>query len=60
MDITSLTLDQLEALAYRLVEGLEQTKSNLSIVQQQIMKLRSEAAPAPVGVVPAPEVAPED
>lgn len=42
MDITKLSLVELESLAYKQIVLLEQTKNNLATLNQQIAKLQSE------------------
>lgn len=47
LDITTLTVEQLESLAFRLVEQQTQVNQNLSIVQQELQKKRSEKTVKP-------------
>lgn len=46
LDISVMTTEQLEALAYRLVEQKSNLEMNLATVQQQIAKKRQEAQTA--------------
>lgn len=38
LDISTFTLEQLEALAYRLVKQLNNAQQNLQVVEQEIQK----------------------
>ena len=42
MDLTNMTVEQLESLAYRQVKLLEQTRVNIQIIEQEIAKRSKE------------------
>ena len=51
MDITTLTLEQLEAMAYRIVCVINTNQSNLVVLERRIQELRAVVPP----VVPPAE-----
>lgn len=55
MDVTALTQEQLESLAYRQIRQLDQTQANLRILNTEIEKRMAQSDPA----IELPPVNPE-
>jgi len=47
VDLSKLTVEQLESMAYKQVKIIEQTRINIQLIEQELAKRKTEPIPGP-------------